>query len=1382
MNTKCYIKKFSALLFVLYSISSISAKTIFVSTTGTSAKDGLSWTNPKQTMAQAIGIAVEGDQIWVKTGTYGQTSSVNVTLKSISIYGGFVGTETTLSERNWAANKTILNNTGATTATRLFLVGSGSGVDASNFILDGFTLQNGYSNTGGALLFSGSLSSNMTVRNCIIRNNRSTANNGAVGVIGGNSVSFYNCLFANNEAAGSASAANILGTGHFYNCTFVNNKSLSPTASTVLYLNGSNSLVNCIVWNNQKSDGALSTISAIAANTVKNIASDIAVGVATSSITLNASNTNIAGPNFKTPGATVGYVADVTTLDALDYSLASASPCINIGDNASVVGSTDLAMNTRICRTTVDLGAYEYLLSPTITAAGSATVDAAFDVTFTDDANWRAAITSITVGGTMLSASAYNKTIAGKITFNPSIDALLQSAGSKSIAILATGYTNGTVTQIIGAGVPTSNSTATIDNPLTKNISRTITCTAKDQYNNLVSGYTFKYDLTVTNSDATTAESYTIDGTSRTTTASDVTLAATTNASGVATFSAALPATVDGGDGLSIQVQLANGSTNIGSAFAFSMLTQTISLFNSISNKTYGGATFTVSATGGGSGNSVVFSSSNEAVATVAGTSVTIVGAGDCTIYANQAGNASYAAAALVGQAFTVNVKALSLTSAAATNKIYTSTNGAVITGTLSGIVGSDDVTFTGTGTFASVDVANGIAVTSTSTLGGANAGNYSLTQPTGLTANITAASQSITFGALPTGKIVGDADFAAGATSATSGTNAIAYSSSNTSVASIVSGNIHIVGAGTCTIYADQAAFTNYNAASQASQNLTITAASLTINDAASHDASLVISGTTTELTVSGTGTILNVDQSTTVKSLNATSYSQVVVAQPLTVTAGVTLATNSTLEVANTTNVTGNVEVGTGANLKFSTANTLNIIGNLILKGTETNSENTSFSANIGSGTLAVSGDIKYLKTIDDQKWYFISFPSDVTISTITGNPALGTLGTNWFIKYYDGAQRGASGTSLVNWITITDAMSTSSYPKLNQYQGYIIGLASGSSEITFTLDKTILSTEATRTIPVAINNSNSGISATNHGWNLIGQPYLSKYATNTGTAMTNIYKFNGSTYTDYHNDAYVQNLPIIYPFGAYFTKVTDAGSLSFGLGSRQGVHSSVSANLADVVFLDCTTATGTDRTNIIMDDAQSASYQNGVDYEKMITTGTAVPQVYTVSDGLNYSYNVLPTSSVVNLPLAIYTKTTGSTTISVDASRATSLSKLLLTDNGVSPTAVTDLLSSNYNFTAAAGTNISRFTITAQRITTNNNVLGNEKSEVSISMLNGKMSIVSISPSTTVRVCDALGRMIFSKIATNNALEIRLNTRGIYTVQLQNGTTISIKKVIF
>ena len=87
----------------------------------------------------------------------------------------------------------------------------------------------------------------------------------------------------------------------------------------------------------------------------------------------------------------------------------------------------------------------------------------------------------------------------------------------------------------------------------------------------------------------------------------------------------------------------------------------------------------------------------------------------------------------------------LTINNAVAQNKIYDKTNSAIITGTLSGIIPTEVVTFSGTGTFASVNVANGIVVTSAITLGGANASNYVLTQPTGLTANITPIALTVT-------------------------------------------------------------------------------------------------------------------------------------------------------------------------------------------------------------------------------------------------------------------------------------------------------------------------------------------------------------------------------------------------------------------------------------------------------------------------------------------------------------------------------------------------------------------------------------------------------------------------------------------------------------
>ena len=97
----------------------------------------------------------------------------------------------------------------------------------------------------------------------------------------------------------------------------------------------------------------------------------------------------------------------------------------------------------------------------------------------------------------------------------------------------------------------------------------------------------------------------------------------------------------------------------------------------------------------------------------------------------------------------TVTAKALTVTGLTGNNKVYNRSTAASASGTaaLSGIVGSDIVTLTGTPSFAfaNVNVGTAKAITTTGyTLSGTNAGNYTLTQPT-LTANITAKPLTIT-------------------------------------------------------------------------------------------------------------------------------------------------------------------------------------------------------------------------------------------------------------------------------------------------------------------------------------------------------------------------------------------------------------------------------------------------------------------------------------------------------------------------------------------------------------------------------------------------------------------------------------------------------------
>jgi len=465
---------------------------------------------------------------------------------------------------------------------------------------------------------------------------------------------------------------------------------------------------------------------------------------------------------------------------------------------------------------------------PTLTADDSSnTVDNNIDITFSDDTSWRTAITAVKIGSTALTPDTDYVISAGNIQLKPSgLNVLLTASGSKSITVVATGYSDATVTQEINTGAPTANSTATISAILAPNVTRTVTCTAKDQYSNLVSGYAFKYDATITSADATTAESYTIDDTAITSSTNNVSLISTTNASGVATFTVAMPAVLDANDGISVQVQLANGTTNIGSAFAYHELPGQTITFGVLSAVTYGDAAFTLSATGGASGNPVTFTSSNPLVATCTGTNgttLTITGAGTVTIYANQAASASYNAAAQESQSLVVNQKGLTISGLTGVSRVYNGTTTATFTGTpvYVGLAYGQSFSVSGTASavFSDADVGTGKTITVSGYT--VPSDNYTLTQPT-LTADITQAPQTISFGSLPN-RVVGGASFTLPLNA--SSALAISYASSDTSVATVSGNTVTIVGVGTTTITASQAGNSNYFAATSVSQDQTIIA-----------------------------------------------------------------------------------------------------------------------------------------------------------------------------------------------------------------------------------------------------------------------------------------------------------------------------------------------------------------------------------------------------------------------------------------------------------------------------------------------------------------------------------------------------------------------------
>jgi gliding motility-associated-like protein len=251
--------------------------------------------------------------------------------------------------------------------------------------------------------------------------------------------------------------------------------------------------------------------------------------------------------------------------------------------------------------------------------------------------------------------------------------------------------------------------------------------------------------------------------------------------------------------------------------------TTTFPLLNSY---TFGEPDFDPLATAS-SGLTVSYASSNPDVATISGNMIHITGAGITTITASQAGNRNYLPAPDASQNLTIMRAAQSITFSALQPAVFGDSDIDPMAVSSSGLA----ITYSSSNTSVAVITGNMIHITGagSSVITASQAGDddYLAASDVEQTLVIGKANQTINFGPLADATY-GSPDINPGAT-ATSGLE-VTYSSSNPSVASIVSGLIVINGAGSIIITSSQAGNDNYYAATDIQQVLTVLKAEQTI------------------------------------------------------------------------------------------------------------------------------------------------------------------------------------------------------------------------------------------------------------------------------------------------------------------------------------------------------------------------------------------------------------------------------------------------------------------------------------------------------------------------------------------------------------------------
>ena len=314
------------------------------------------------------------------------------------------------------------------------------------------------------------------------------------------------------------------------------------------------------------------------------------------------------------------------------------------------------------------------------------------------------------------------------------------------------------------------------------------------------------------------------------------------------------------------------------------------------------------------------------------------------------------------------NITAASLTISGATaqNKVYDSTTAATISGaTLAGTVYAGDVVSlanAGSGTFTDKNVGTGKAVSTAASLSGASAANYALTQPTGLSANITAASLSIS-GAVAVSRAYD------GTTNATINGATLAgtvYAGDAVSLANASSGLFADKNVGTAKAVSTAATLSGASAANYALTQPTglsanITAASLTISGATAQNK--VYDGTTA-VTINGAtlaGTVYAGDVVSLANASNGTfTDKNVGTAKAVSTAASLSGASAANYTLTQPTGLSANITTasltisGATAQNKVYDGTTAATISGATLAGTVYAGDAVSL-ANAGSGSFA-------------------------------------------------------------------------------------------------------------------------------------------------------------------------------------------------------------------------------------------------------------------------------------------------------------------------------------------------------------------------------------------------------------------------------------------
>lgn len=356
-------------LFVAYGVNELPplapppARIIRVRPGGDDQASGRAWAAAKHTITAALSDCPDGGEVWVAEGIYHEAVSV----RDHQLIGGFAGTETSRTQRDWHTHASIIDADPAYLAEIGFPPSTAvtlSSAPESHATCDGMTIQNGLGDTGGGIHVDPGTTAE--IDHCIIRSNTSVSIGGGIFCDQSSIVRLTHNIVENNrsESGGGIYCAFDV-TADLTGNLFAGNSALYSGA---LLADGMIArMVNNTFVQNTSDDGtAVITQWDGSGTNANNIVAFNSAGIDSSGTDANWNHNTVFGnTNFNwnnlAPGSTdIQSDPRFRNLDQRDFHLRPDSPCRDAGSD-TYVESTEADLDTlpRKSRRHVDIGAYE---------------------------------------------------------------------------------------------------------------------------------------------------------------------------------------------------------------------------------------------------------------------------------------------------------------------------------------------------------------------------------------------------------------------------------------------------------------------------------------------------------------------------------------------------------------------------------------------------------------------------------------------------------------------------------------------------------------------------------------------------------------------------------------------------------------------------------------------------------------------------------------------------------------------------------------------------------------------------------------------------------------------------------------------------------------